>query len=68
MTKNMGHLDRTFRFVAALLVAILYVTGLISGTVALVLGVVSVAFFLTSFIGTCPIYLPFGWSTRGQQG
>ncbi|MEM1269148.1 MAG: YgaP-like transmembrane domain, partial [Bacteroidota bacterium] len=41
MTKNMGHLDRTFRFVAALLVAILYVTGLISGTVALVLGVVS---------------------------
>ncbi|MEM6337473.1 MAG: DUF2892 domain-containing protein [Bacteroidota bacterium] len=64
----MGHLDRTFRFVAALLVAILYVTGLISGTVALVLGVVSVAFFLTSFIGMCPIYLPFGWSTRGQQG
>lgn len=63
MKKNMGSLDRGFRAVLALLVAVLYFTGVINGTVAIVLGVLALVFLATSFVGTCPLYLPFGLST-----
>ncbi|PWN07857.1 YgaP family membrane protein [Rhodohalobacter mucosus] len=63
MKKNMGNLDRTLRVMVAIVIAILYFTGTISGTLAIILGVVSVAFILTSMVGTCPVYLPFGLST-----
>ena len=52
---------------APVLIAILYFTGVLSGTVALVLGVLAVIFVATSFIGTCPLYLPFGISTRRSR-
>jgi hypothetical protein len=61
--KNMGTIDRVIRASIAVLIAILYFTGKISGTVAVILGIVAVAFLLTSFIGWCPIYKPFGIST-----
>jgi hypothetical protein len=63
MEKNMGTIDRVIRASIAALIAILYFTGKISGTVAVILGIVTVAFLLTSFIGWCPIYKPFGIST-----
>ncbi|MCS3628180.1 YgaP family membrane protein [Salinibacter ruber] len=67
MTQNMGSLDRILRTVAALVVGVLYATGTLGGTTALVLGVGAVAFLLTSFVGTCPVYLPMGLSTRHEQ-
>lgn len=63
MKKNMGTLDRTLRISIALVVGVLYFTGQISGLAATVLGVIAVAFLLTSSVGSCPLYLPFGWST-----
>lgn len=63
MKKNMGTADRAIRLVAAIAVGVLYAMKLISGTVAIVLGVVAVAFLATSLIGWCPLYLPFGLST-----
>ncbi len=56
MEKNMGTIDRGIQTSIAVLIAILYFTGKISGTVAVILGIVAVAFLLTSFIGWCPIY------------
>lgn len=67
MTKNMGNLDRGIRLTIALVVAWLYGTGRLSGTLGIVLVIVAVAFFLTSLIGWCPAYLPFGLSTRGKS-
>ena len=67
MKKNMGTIDRGIRVVIAITVGVLYFTGQISGTVAIILGVLAVVFVLTSLVGTCPIYLPFGLSTRGQN-
>ncbi|MBB4069904.1 YgaP family membrane protein [Salinibacter ruber] len=67
MTQNMGSLDRILRTVAALVVGVLYATGTLGGTTALVLGVGAVAFLLTGFVGTCPVYLPMGLSTRHEQ-
>lgn len=66
MKKNMGTLDRGLRAVIAITVAVLYFTGQITGTAALILGILAVIFLLTSFVGTCPLYLPFGLSTRSR--
>ena len=66
MTKNMGSVDRVVRVIAALIVLVLFLSGQITGTAAIILGIVAVAFVLTSAIGSCPLYLPFGLSTRGE--
>jgi len=64
MKTNMGTTDRIIRLIIAVIIAALYFSGQISGTVAIVLGIVAVAFVATSLIGWCPAYLPFGISTR----
>jgi len=63
MNKNMGTIDRVVRIIIAAIIAALYFTGQISGTLAIVLGIVAIAFVLTSLIGWCPAYLPFHIST-----
>ena len=68
MTKNMGSTDRVIRLLIAVAIAVLYFTGTISGTLAIVLGIIAVAFFVTSLLGWCPSYLPFGLSTRKPSG
>ena len=64
MKPNMGKADRIIRSALALAVLALYFTGRISGTMAIVLGVIAVVFLLTSFVAWCPAYAPFGFSTR----
>ena len=68
MTKNMGMADRTIRVIAALVIAWLYFSARISGTLAIILLIVAIMFIVTSFISWCPAYLPFGLSTRKGQG
>lgn len=63
MKKNMSSLDRIIRVIAAALVAVLYFTGVISGTWAIVLGIIAVILLVTSLIGFCPLYTLFGIST-----
>jgi hypothetical protein len=63
MTKNMGLVDRVIRILAAVLVLVLYLTHVISGPVAIVLGVIAAVFVITGFVGVCPAYLPFKLST-----
>lgn len=63
MKKNMGTVDRVIRVLAALVVGWLIYNGTISGILAIVLGIFAVVFLLTSFIGSCPAYLPIGLST-----
>jgi hypothetical protein len=64
MKKNMGTIDRVIRTLLAVIVVALYFTDQITGTAAIVLGIVAIMFFVTSFVGVCPGYLPFGFSTR----
>ncbi|UCF20281.1 MAG: DUF2892 domain-containing protein [Gemmatimonadota bacterium] len=64
MTKNMGTLDRAIRTLVAVVIGVLYFTNVISGTVAIVAGIVAIVFLVTSFVSWCPAYLPFGLSTR----
>ena len=67
MKKNMGTADRVIRTVVAVVIGLLYFTGTISGTLAVVLSIVAIAFLLTSAIGFCPSYLPFGISTKKKK-
>lgn len=67
MKKNMGNADRIIRTILALLVGVLYYMGIISGTLAIVLGILAVVFLLTSLVGTCPLYMPFGLSTCKEE-
>ncbi len=63
----MGSTDRIIRIAIAVLIAILYFTNTINGTLALVLGTFAIIFVLTSFISFCPLYFPFGFSTLKKK-
>lgn len=63
MKKNMGNADRSIRTLLAIVVAVLYYNGTISGTTALVLGILAVVFLLTSLVSFCPLYALFGLKT-----
>jgi hypothetical protein len=64
MKSNMGTADKVARILIAILIGGLYFANLISGTLAIVLLVLAGIFILTSFMSFCPLYLPFGISTR----
>ncbi len=67
MKKNMGTIDKIIRISIAVLIAILYFTKVLTGTWAIILGVLGAVFLVTSLIGFCPLYLPFGISTRNKS-
>ena len=62
-TSNVGGYDRIFRIVIGL---VLIVLGffVLSGTLALVVGIFGFVPLLTGLVGWCPLYLPFKLSTR----
>ncbi len=64
MQSNMGTADKVIRSLVALVVVALYLTDQISGVAAIILLVIAGAFILTSMVGVCPAYLPFGLSTK----
>ena len=56
MKKNMGSADRAIRIIAALVILVLYISGQISGTATILLGVIAVVFAATGLISFCPLY------------
>ncbi|MDH5603653.1 MAG: DUF2892 domain-containing protein [Cyclobacteriaceae bacterium] len=67
MEKNLGALDRIIRLVVAATIAVLYFSGIISGTLAIVLLVVAGILVLTSLITFCPLYALFGLTSTGKN-
>jgi fatty acid desaturase len=63
MKKNMGAADKVARLLVAIVVAILYLANVISGTLAIVLLVIAVVFVLTSLVSFCPLYTLLGINT-----
>ena len=63
MKKNMSTADRAIRILIATIIAVLYFTNSISGGIAIVLGIFSVIFVITSSISFCPLYKIFGINT-----
>ncbi|MGB1120423.1 MAG: YgaP family membrane protein [Saprospiraceae bacterium] len=64
MTPNMGKLDRSIRLGVAAIIIGLYFMNIISGTAAIILGVVAGIFILTSFVNFCPLYTVLGIRTN----
>lgn len=67
MKTNMGKADRTIRILIAIIIGVLYFAGMISGTTAIVLGIIAALLVLTSLFGFCPAYSPFKISTRRKN-
>ncbi len=63
MKKNMGTADRIIRAVIGVAIIGLYFAGQITGTAAIILGVLTVILLATSITGVCPGYWPFDIST-----
>ncbi|HLO46531.1 MAG TPA: DUF2892 domain-containing protein [Leadbetterella sp.] len=63
MKANMGSTDRIIRIVLAIVMAVLYFTGTVSGTLGIVLVVAAAIFALTSLISFCPLYPILGINT-----
>lgn len=63
MKANMGRTDRILRIGIAAIIAILYFSDIITGTVGIVLLVAAGIFLLTSIVRFCPLYAIFGLST-----
>jgi predicted ABC-type sugar transport system permease subunit len=64
MTKNVGTADRVIRLLAAAGVAYAIATGAVTGTLAIILGILAAVFVITAFISWCPIWAALGIRTR----
>jgi len=62
----MSTIDRVIRLAVAVIVAVLFFTGQISGLAAIILGILAAVFALTSTVSFCPIYAALKISTRGK--
>jgi hypothetical protein len=63
MKTNVGTIDKVIRIALAIVFAVLYFTGTVSGTRGIILLVLGGVFLLTSLMGTCPLYSMVGIST-----
>lgn len=63
MKTNVGNIDRIIRLIVAVLFAVLYFGGFVTGTLGLVLVIVGGVFAITAAIGFCPLYSIFGLNT-----
>ncbi|MEI6436991.1 MAG: DUF2892 domain-containing protein [Bacteroidota bacterium] len=67
MKNNMGIADKIVRIIVAIIFAALYFTDTVPGILGIILLVLGVVFVLTSLIGFCPLYLPFGINTGAKK-
>ena len=67
MKKNISNVDRILRVLIAGAIAVLYFTGVISGTFAIILGILAIVFLLTTLINFCPLYALFKFSTLKES-
>jgi len=63
----MGSADKMIRIIIAAIITGLFIGNIISGTLGYLLLALAGIFVLTSFVSFCPLYLPFGISTRKKD-
>ncbi len=67
MKKNMGTIDKVIRILIAVVLVALYFMHVATGTLGIILLILAVILVLTSVISFCPLYWPFGISTRTNE-
>jgi len=63
----MGSIDKAIRLLVAVVIAILFFTHVIEGTLGIILLILAGVFVLVSLIGFCPLYLPLGINTSKKK-
>ena len=63
MKRNLSNIDRIIRVVLTALFGWLYFSGIVTGTLGIVLLVLGAVFLLTAVVAFCPLYAPFKFST-----
>lgn len=63
MKKNMGSADKAVRLLVAVVVLVLALTKVLTGTLAIVLIILAGVFVITSLVSFCPLYTLLGLST-----
>lgn len=64
MVKNMGSIDRIVRTVLAV---VFIIAAIALGGWFWILGALGVVFLVTAQTSSCPLYMPFGISTRKKS-
>lgn len=64
MKANISNADKTVRILLAILFVVLYIAGVVSGTVGIVLLIAAIVLLLTALINFCPVWRLLGISTR----
>ena len=64
MIKNIGSIDRLVRIAVAIAIFSMIAAEALGGALAWILGIGAVILVATSTVSMCPLYLPFGISTR----
>ena len=67
MKPNMGTTDKIIRLALAAVAAILYFTGVVTGTLGIVVLVIAAVLVLTSLISFCPLYPLIGMNTGKKK-
>jgi hypothetical protein len=67
MKKNVGKMDRVFRFALAISLSILAYSGIFPANLALPVYIVSVLIGITGITRICLLYKPFGLSTCREK-
>ncbi|NVN96065.1 MAG: DUF2892 domain-containing protein [Bacteroidetes bacterium] len=63
MKNNVGAIDKTIRLIIAAIAAILIITGVLTGLLAIIFGIIGAVMLITSFMGFCGLYAIFGFNT-----
>jgi len=59
--------DKIIRTLIAVVMLVLYFTNVVTGTIGIVLIVVSLVFLLTSLVSFCPLYTILGISSKQKE-
>ena len=63
----MGIIDKVIRILVAVVFAVLFFTNVITGTLGIILLVLSAVSVLASLVSFCPLYWPFGINTIAKK-
>ncbi|MGC8803732.1 MAG: YgaP family membrane protein [Bacteroidales bacterium] len=58
MKTNVGQTDRIVRILLAFILAALYFTGTLTGTIGIIAIILALVLVITGLVGFCPLYLP----------
>lgn len=68
MKKNLGSADRAIRAVSGIVLFVLILANVITGTLAVILGIIGALLLLTSAVSFCPAYVMLKVSTLKKSG